>query len=168
MQVFVISTPSSGIPVPPEPRWLSAGAFAATGGLAIAFALVLVRGAVPAPAAEGGWLAAYLFLIAGVAQIVLGAGQAWVAAAPPPFEWVAIEWGALNLGNVGIVAGSLLGSFWIVLAGTAAFVCALALFAFGVRRSDRAAWRIAYAVVLVFLPAMAVVGLALALAQFQA
>lgn len=162
------STPSSGISVPPESRWLSAGVFVATGVIAVAAGVSLAVGAAPMLAAEAGWLTAYLILIAGAAQIALGAGQAWLAAVPVGFERGACEWGAINLGNIGIVAGSLLGSFWIVVAGTAVFVLALALFALGVRRTRHPRWRIAYAALIVFLAMMALVGLALAAAQFRA
>jgi hypothetical protein len=114
--------------------------FVATGIVATIFGGLLATGAVPALAAESGWLAAYLIIVAGIAQIALGAGQAWLAATCPGFERNAFEWGVLNLGNLGVVTGSLLGSFWIVLSGSIAFTAALGLFAWGVRPVRRRVW----------------------------
>lgn len=161
------STPSSGISVSPHARALAAGAFVATGIVATIFGGLLATGAVPALAAEGGWLAAYLIVVAGIAQIALGAGQAWLAAACPGFERNAFEWGALNLGNLGVVTGSLLGSFWIVLSGSIAFVAALGLFARGVRPVRRRVWAWLYYGLLALLLALAGVGVRLAAAQFS-
>ncbi|HEX7324399.1 MAG TPA: hypothetical protein VF292_03460 [Rhodanobacteraceae bacterium] len=161
---------SSSLAVSPSGarRWLAAAPFIVTGAIAVAAWVALALVAAPLLAAEGGWLAAYLGLIAGAAQVALGGGQAWLALQPPEFEHCAYAWAALNLGNVGIIAGSLLGAFWIVVAGTAAFVLALALFTLGVRRTARPLARVPYWALLVFLAVMALVGLIFAVVQFRA
>jgi len=107
-------------------------------------------------------------IVAGIAQIALGAGQAWLAATCPGFERNAFEWGVLNLGNLGVVTGSLLGSFWIVLSGSIAFTAALGLFARGVRPVRHRVWRWLYDGLLAGLLLLALMGVLLASAQFPA
>jgi hypothetical protein len=68
--------------------------------------------AVTAPAAteHGGRAAAYLVLVAGVAQVGLGFGQALLAPGPLSARLVAIEVAVWNLGNAAVLAGTLLGA----------------------------------------------------------
>jgi hypothetical protein len=62
--------------------------------------------------------------VVGAAQIVFGAGQAWLPERAPSPGWVAGEWIIFNLGNAGVIAGTLAASFGGVAAGTALFASA--------------------------------------------
>lgn len=112
----------------------------------------------------GSWLAAYLVLVGGVAQIALGVGQAWLADERPRQTEVRAEVATWNLGVVATVVGTLVSMPIVTTLGGIASVVALALFLAGVRRAGSARqWaRILYrgvaAMVLVSTP----VGLALA------
>jgi hypothetical protein len=61
------------------------------------------------PTESGTWAVAYLVLVAGVAQIALGAGQALLAAEMPPLRLVIAEFILWNCANTGVLAGTLLG-----------------------------------------------------------
>lgn len=114
------------------------------------------------PSQEGMWTVAYLVLVGGVAQLVLGAGQPLLAARRPSPRTLALELVAFNVGNAAVIAGTLLERAWVVDAGGALLVLALALFLYGVRggRPGLAllAYRLVAGVVLVSIP----IGLVLA------
>lgn len=106
--------------------------------LLTALAALLIAGFVAAAVAHAPtrplvWMVAYLVLVAGVAQGVLGLGQALLPAQPPAPRWRAGEWLLFNAGNAGVTAGTLLVSPALVAIGSALFVAALAAFLFGVR-----------------------------------
>ena len=137
--------------------------------MALGVAAIIAGGLVAAvvaqhPAEHLVWMSAYLVLIVGVAQIVFGAGQAWLSERLPSIGWLAGEWMAFNLGNAGVIGGTVLGSFRTVLAGTALFAVGIAAFLLGTRGSMmRGGWLLGYRVVLglVFLSSLA--GLVLSL-----
>ncbi|TAN03589.1 MAG: hypothetical protein EPN40_00550 [Rhodanobacteraceae bacterium] len=151
-------------------RWRSGSPFLALGGAAIiAGGLLAAVVGLPGtamfnlPLRHFAWASAYLVLIVGVAQIVFGAGQAWLSARVPETRWVAGEWVVFNLGNAGVIAGTLCARFWMVLAGTLLFAAGIALFLLGTRDGVRDGWLVGYRVLpaLIFLSSL--VGLALAL-----
>ncbi|TAN07684.1 MAG: hypothetical protein EPN38_05700 [Rhodanobacteraceae bacterium] len=107
------------------------------------------------------WMSAYLVLIAGAAQVVFGAGQAWLSERPPTAVWIAAEWLVFNLGNAGVIAGTLYDRFAVVLAGTLLFAAGIALFLLGTRGGTRRAWRVGYRVLLGLIFLSSLVGLAL-------
>ncbi|HET7662999.1 MAG TPA: hypothetical protein VFK31_05095 [Rhodanobacteraceae bacterium] len=109
------------------------------------------------------WMVAYLVLVAGVAQGVLGLGQALLPARLPSSRWRAVEWGLFNFGNVGVIAGTLWASAAWVVVGTVLFVASLAAFLFGVRGAGRGWLLLAFRVVLVVTCIGACVGLALSI-----
>jgi hypothetical protein len=84
---------------------------------------------------HGSWLAAYLVLVGGVAQIALGAGQAVLAAQPPSTNRVMVELAAWNAGLLGVVLGTLGPAVAVTMAGGLATSGALVSFLGGVRRS---------------------------------
>lgn len=78
----------------------------------------------PLELAEGSWAAAYLVLVAGVAQVAMGmALRRWGGSAGAAW-WQFVLW---NLGNAAVVLGTLLASPAVVFAGSAALVAALVL-----------------------------------------
>ena len=151
-------------------RWRAASPFLAPGGAAIIAGGLLAAvvglpgtATINLPLRQLAWASAYLVLIAGVAQIVFGAGQAWLSAWVPKIGWVASEWVVFNLGNAGVIAGTLRARFWMVLAGTLLFEAGITLFLFGTRSGARSGWLVGYRVLLVLIFASSLVGLALAL-----
>ena len=97
-------------------------------------ALCIVAGglvaAVTGPLAlvDGSWAAAYLVLVAGVAQITLAGGQARLASwarHPVDGRLLLVEFVGWNLGNVAVLAGTLWPATWLVDLGGALLVVAL-------------------------------------------
>lgn len=140
--------------------------FTATGLAAIVAAGLILAATIQRPTPELTWLSAYLVLVVGIAQVVLGVGQAELGARLPSFEWLAAEWALFNLGNLGVITGTLLGSSLIVLAGTVLFAAGLVLFATGA--FGRRSWwrRVGYYAVICVVLAGAVVGLVSASLEF--
>lgn len=124
------------------------------------------------PLARGWWLAAYLFLVGGVSQILLGNGLLALArrsAARGSGTNAARGQLALwNVGTVTIAIADLKEVPGAVLTGSAALFGALVLFGLGLRRVHVTALHPArgslrgYAVLLGFLAASVVIGAALA------
>jgi len=116
-----------------------------------------------APTQNATWAAAYLVLVAGVAQIGLGAGQAWLAdrkLSPRLSAGELITW---NLGNAAVIAGAVSGVTPVTDIGGALLVIALALLLAAVRGARRTGWppvlyRTLIVIVLVSIP----IGLVLA------
>lgn len=137
--------------------------------LMTAVAALLVAGFTAAAVAHAPtrllvWMVAYLVLVAGVAQGVLGLGQALLPARLPSGRWRAGEWVLFNLGNVGVIVGTLWASTAWVVVGTVLFVASLIAFLFGVRGAGRGWLLLAFRTVLVMTCLGACVGLGLSLA----
>jgi hypothetical protein len=115
----------------------------------------------------GSWLAAFLVLVGGVAQIALGAGQAWLAGGLPSNRRLVGEVIAWNAGLAATITGSLLAVPVVTSAGGGATAVALVLLLDGTRRSGAGprwmafCYRTVLAVVLVSTP----IGLVLAWAR---
>lgn len=109
------------------------------------------------------WLVAYLVLVVGIAQIGLGAGQAWLARRAPG---AAIVWGEFILfllGNVGVALGTMLVVPLLVDLGGILLVVSLALFLVAVWRSRRGGWlRWVYLALVAILVVSIPIGLVLA------
>jgi hypothetical protein len=119
-------------PVDRRGRLMGARAFSALPFLSIGTACVIAGGLVSAVAAHAptehtSWAAAYLVLVAGVAQMALGAGQALLARGCPPPRLVVGELLTWNLGNAAVITGTVAGVTTVVDAGGAALVVALVL-----------------------------------------
>lgn len=112
----------------------------------------------------GSWTAAFLVLVGGVAQIALGAGQAWLADRPPAARRVRTEVVSWNIGVAATIAGTLAATPSITSAAGIALVVALSLFitttkaSNRVHRSARVIYRVVAGIVLVSIP----IGLGLA------
>lgn len=118
----------------------------------------------PTDFALGSWLAAFLILVGGVAQIALGLGQASLAEVAPRRRTVLAQAALWDLGLVATAAGSLLSTPALSTVGGLATMAALGLFLGGVRgagagrRGTLVLFRGVVAIVLVSVP----IGLVLA------
>lgn len=109
--------------------------------LILGFACVVTGGFVaaaiaPAPTPHGSWAVAYLVLVAGVAQVGLGLGQALLAPRTPTRRRVAGQIGTWNAGNAAVLVGTLTERTFLVDAGGAVLVVSLVLLVVGVRAGD--------------------------------
>ena len=135
--------------------------FVVCGGILIVAGGVVAAVDSAAPFAHGPWLAAYLVLVGGVAQILLAGGRAAIVSGSGPSRGRLVLW---NIGSLAVPAGVLADATAWVTAGSVALLCALALFAqAGFQPAPgRRARAVAYLVLVVSLAASVVVGSALA------
>ncbi len=125
-----------------------------------------------APFTRGWWLVAYLLLVGGLSQVLLGRGLIAIARRSTAHEFRATATGAQlalwNAGTVTVAMADLTEHPGGVLAGSATLYCALALFAIGLRHVSITAryparrWIRGYVVLLLFLASSVVIGAALA------
>ena len=115
-------------------RWPAARPFVVAGSLSIIAGGICAAVTRPTHFELGSWLAAFLVLVGGVATIVLGGGQAWMADVAPPPRAVHAELAAWTVGVAGTIAGSLAAVPILTTVGAVPFVVALALFLRGVRQ----------------------------------
>ncbi|MEO6828058.1 MAG: hypothetical protein ABI255_01150 [Microbacteriaceae bacterium] len=95
-----------------------------------------------APSRLGAWSAAYLVLVVGVAQVVLGLGQAYLSQRLPSRGVMLTQFIAFNLGNAAVIAGTLVAVPMLVNTGGALLVVSLVLFALRMRGiRDSELWR---------------------------
>jgi hypothetical protein len=123
----------------------------------LAGGLIAAAIAAPAPTRHGVWTVAYLVLVCGVGQIVLGTGQALLAATPPSARMVAATVAAFNTANIAVLAGVITDHIAVFDAGAALLIVALVLFLSAVRRGARRGWplhgyRLLIAALLVSIP----------------
>lgn len=135
--------------------------FAIIAGLAITTGGLIAAIVAHAPTQPMVWLVAYLVLVAGVAQLAFGAGQAFLAEKTPSIGWVGLECVLFNIGNASVIAGTLLDQFRVVAVGGVLVIAALALFLYGVHGARRRVLLHAYRALLVILFVGAVVGVSL-------
>jgi hypothetical protein len=136
--------------------------------LASASVLIVAGGAVAAvnsaaPFGHGSWLAAYLVLVGGVSQGVLGAGRLALQA-PPRSRARPVQLALWNVGSLAVPVGVVWDAPMLVTAGSVALLCALALFAADARERGRAVRGRAavYLAIVVGLAVSVVIGSALA------
>ncbi len=110
----------------------------------------------------GSWLAAYLVLVGGVAQVALGLGQVVLAAPAPSPRMVVAEAALWNLGLVATITGSLVALPAVSTVGGAATMGALILFLVGVRGAGARPVAVLYRVVVAVVLLSAPIGLVLA------
>jgi hypothetical protein len=141
--------------------------FVGAASVALTAAIAAATARAIEPFAHGIWLTAYLVLVGFVAQLLLGRGQAMVAAAgpadgnPPPIGAQAILW---NAGVVAVPLGVLLGARVFVVLGSLALLASLVMF-WQQRRPRHAGsdvLEIGYVALIVFMAGSVLVGTALA------
>ncbi len=114
-------------------RVRSATGFAVLGTVGIIGGGLVSAATGPLSWQHGSWAAAYLVLVVGVAQLVFGVGQAWLAhelPGRPTIVWELVGW---NLGSALVIVGAVLERPVVVDVGGALLVVALVLFARVVR-----------------------------------
>lgn len=109
------------------------------------------------------WMVAYLVLVVGATQYALGFGQARLADQIPSESFVALQWLAFNLGNAGVIAGTLCNQLALTIAGSVLVIAAMLLFIWGGRGSRHFWWRLAYYLLAVLIGASAIVGAMMAI-----
>lgn len=145
-------------------RWPAARPFVGLGATSVVAGGLIAAATRPTHFELGSWLAAYLVLVGGVAQIALGAGQAWIADQPPSARVVRAEILLWNVALGATVIGSVTSAPVATSVGVVATVLALGLFLRGVgARAHAMRWlRWAYRGVIVVVLIGAPIGLALA------
>lgn len=111
----------------------SAVPFVILGTLSLLVGGLLSAVSAAAPSYTAAWAVAYLVLVGGVVQLALGIGQARLAPTAPSAAVIAAQAVAFNAANAAVLAGTAIGMAWLVDAGAAVLVTALALFVWGVR-----------------------------------
>ncbi|WP_083657640.1 hypothetical protein [Dietzia timorensis] len=112
---------------------------------------------------RGSWVAAYLVLVVGVAQVVMGWARRGSGAGGAGTGWA--QCAGWNLGSAGVIAGTLTKASLLVYVSSAALVVALIIAALGTRIAGKASggglWLLAYRAMLVILAVSIPVGMAL-------
>lgn len=112
---------------PPE-QWRSAIPFVVIGSVSIIAGGLVAAVSRPTGFDLGPWLAAFLVLVAGVAQIAFGAGQAWLSGREIPLQVIRVELVAFNLGAGATILGSLAQVPLVTTIGGVATILAVAAF----------------------------------------
>ncbi|GGB23820.1 hypothetical protein GCM10011492_12140 [Flexivirga endophytica] len=150
---------------PTAEQWRRASPFAAIGAVCIVGGGLLAAATAHAPSEHATWAVAYLVLVCGIAQIVVGVGQAAVVPAERVTRTPWAELLAWNLGNAGVIAGTVTDQLWLMVLGSVLLAISLVLFLFAGRGAGRSllvmVYRAVLAIVLVSIP----VGIALAIAR---
>lgn len=103
------------------------GVLTAIGGCCVVLGGLVAAVTAPLHLAHGSWLAAYLVLVAGVAQYAMGRARAWRPDMTLPPRWSWAQVGCWNVGNAAVVVGTLVGEPPAVDLGSALLVAALAI-----------------------------------------
>lgn len=132
--------------------WRSHLPFALAGGVCIVVGGLIAAATAVVPSAQSAWAAAYLVLIGGVAQLLLGGGQLALTGRPQAPRLIAVELALWNVGDAVVIAGALVGSRLLVAAGGVLLVAALAAFLRGVASgAGHTGWLWAYRALTAFL-----------------
>lgn len=109
--------------------------FVLIGSLSIVLGGLLSAISAGTPSYLSSWSVAYLVLVAGVGQIVLGLGQALLATVQLSPRLIAAQVLTFNIASVAVLAGTAISQTVLVYLGCGVFLISLALFVWGVRSS---------------------------------
>lgn len=141
----------------------SAVAFVTIGTAAIVFAGLFSAVTARSASYHSAWFVAYLVLVVGIAQVALGLGQWRLASRHVSLPLLIAELILFNLGNAGVILGTLTASAIWVDVGSALLIIALGFFGWMVwqpRRRGAALW--AYWALVVVLGMSVIVGIVFA------
>lgn len=138
--------------------------FVIIGSVSIILGGLISAASAASPSYTASWAVAYIVLVAGVAQLVLGIGQAQLASRQPSARVIAGEAIALNLANLAVLAGTLIAAPALVDVGAGLLVIALAMFVWAVRGArTHSAWLLhGFRIMIVILAVTAPIGLLIA------
>lgn len=151
--------------MPKSDRLAAAMPFLLTATFAIVVGGLVAAAIAHAPGQKLVWMVAYLILVGGVAQVILGGGQALLTDRLPSGRTRLAEVFLFNAGNVGVIFGTIWSSLPIVWAGTLLFAAALVMFMLATRVAGRSWLVYAYRLVLLLVGVGAITGLVLASAH---
>lgn len=109
------------------------------------------------------WMVAYLVLVVGVVQYVLGATQATLSTQPLSAATIWGQWILLNLGHAGVIAGTLATSLAMLVAGTFCYDVAMLWMGLTVRNGRPGPARIGYWLLIIAMLASSFTGVMLRL-----
>lgn len=115
----------------------------------------------PFELAHGSWLAAYLVLVAGVAQVAMGLAQEYLGGRRVAESAAWVQVACWNLGNAGVVAGTLVARPGLVVVGGLVLLPALAIALLATRNTSRRLLGWAFRVVVVVLAVSIPIGVGL-------
>lgn len=156
--------PSSTVTQELPAAWRSGIVFVVVGSVLIVAGGLVAAVSRPTGFEKGPWVAAFLVLVGGVAQILIGGGQAGLVAQVPSRAVLAAELVTWNLGCAATVVGTLVASPPLTTLGGVALIASLVIFLVAVLT----AWarpglaRTAYVTVVGFVLLSTPVGLVLA------
>ncbi len=147
----------------PSSQWRASAPLLATGAVSIIAGGLAAAVTGPTGWEHGSWVAAFLVLVAGVAQVGLAVGQAVLAARPATPRAVVVECVLWNAGCLTVIAGTLLSRPVAAAIGSAPLVATLAMSLRTVRDPvSHPRLTLAYRTLIVMLLASIPVGVALA------
>lgn len=122
----------------------------------------------PTEWSDGSWVAAFLVLVAGVAQFGIGASQAFLAVTAPTVACVAAQVVMWNIGCATVIAGTLLSSPATVAIGSSPLLAGLVMSMVAIRDqfgAQRSVVLVGYRLLLLVVLASVPIGVALAFAS---
>lgn len=142
-------------------RWFPAAPFALVATVAVIAGGLIAAIVAHDPSRYAVWAVAYLVLVVGVIQFALAAGQALLATERLSTPFLTTECVLLNVGNVGVIVGTLLGFGIVVDAGGVLLIIALTMFLYGIRGTRERWLRYVYCALLLFVLLSIATGLGL-------
>lgn len=137
--------------------------FKILGTLAIIAAGLIAAAIAYHPTKPMVWMVAYLVLVVGVVQYVLGSAQAALATRRLSATTVWSQWILLNLGHAGVIAGTLTASLATLVGGTLFYDLALLWMGLSARDGKPGPARIGYWLLVLAMLASSFTGIALTL-----
>jgi hypothetical protein len=125
--------PNDAATAPPHERWIPALPFIALGAISIVAGGLVAAVTAIAPTRHATWTAGYLVLVVGVAQLGIGVGQALLAPKIPSSRLITAELLTWDVGNAGVIAGTLMNRVGLVDLGGVLLAVSLVLFILGAR-----------------------------------
>jgi hypothetical protein len=146
------------------------GPASATSAAFVIAAVVVGAANVVSPFERGWWLTAYLFLVGGLAQLLLVRGQEALTTGPhhPSAFLVWVQWGLWNLGTAVVAVADMAQVMAAVDVGSVVLLVALVLFHLGARRPGATAGRHASALGCGYTALLVVLGSCVLLGTFFA